>query len=308
MTSAADRAARDLHPEQQYLHLLEELLERGDLRTDRTGVGTRALFGRILRFDLAEGFPLLTTKRIYWRTAFKEMLWMLGGGRNLRELLAANVHIWTDWPLRRYRQATGDDIDQETFERRIIEDAEFAARWGDLGPVYGWQWRHWRTYEGGEIDQIQVLLDGLRRDPHSRRLLFEGWNVAELDAMALPPCHKTYQFFVSAETGRLSAALMQRSADAYLGLPWNLANLALLTHLLAEQCGYGPGEIVWFGGDVHLYRNHEAQARLQCSRTPRPWPRLIIRRRPASLFDYRIEDFELDAYDPHPHIAAAVAV
>ncbi len=296
------------HPERQYLDLLETLLTQGDLRQDRTGVGTRALFGQTLRFDLAEGFPVFTTKRIFWKTAFKEMLWMLGGGRNIRELLAQNVRIWTDWPLKRYREATGEAIRQEAFERRILDDAGFAQVWGDLGPVYGWQWRRWRAADGREIDQIAELVDGLKRDPTSRRLLFEGWNVGELAAMALPPCHKTYQFFVSSATGRLSAALMQRSADAYLGLGWNIANLALLTHLLAEQCGYLPGDIVWFGCDVHLYLNHQEQARTQIARAPRPWPRLVIRRRPPSLFDYTIDDFELVGYDPHPHIAADVAV
>jgi thymidylate synthase len=296
------------HPEQQYLDLLAALLAEGDERIERTGVGTRALFGRTLRFDLAEGFPLFTTKRIFWKTAFKELLWMLSGGRNIRELLEQGVRIWTDWPLKKYREATGENMAQEDFERRILADAEFAARWGDLGPVYGWQWRRWKDYDGREIDQIQAVIDGLKHNPTSRRLLFEGWNVAELDQMALPPCHKTYQFFVSQASGRLSAALMQRSADAYLGLGWNIANLALLTHLLAEQCGYRPGEIVWFGCDVHLYLNHVEQAQTQITRAPRPFPRLLIRCRPASLFDYTIDDFDIQGYDPHPHIPADVAV
>ena len=296
------------HPESQYLHLLQDLLVHGDVRADRTGVGTRALFGYTLRFDLQKGFPVFTTKRIFWKTAFKEMLWMLSGGRNIRELLEQNVHIWTDWPLKTYRQTTGDMIETEAFERRILEDPAFAEKWGDLGPVYGWQWRHWPGNEGQSIDQVAELVEGLKHNPTSRRLLFEGWNVADLDAMALPPCHKTYQFFVSQATGRLSAALMQRSADAYLGLGWNIANLALLTHVLAQQCGYEPGEIVWFGGDVHLYLNHQEQARIQIERVPRDWPTLKILRKPADLFSYRIEDFELEGYDPHPHIPAEVAV
>mgnify|MGYP006276492903 FL=1 len=296
------------HPEQQYLDLLQELLDFGDQRIDRTGVGTRALFGRTLRFDLAEGFPVFTTKKIFWKTAFKEMLWMLRGGRNIRELLAENVRIWTDWPLKRYREKTGEAISQEDFEARILAEDAFAAAWGDLGPVYGAQWRRWKTADGREIDQIQELVEALKQNPGSRRLLFEGWNVGELDQMALPPCHKTYQFFVSESTGRLSAALMQRSADAYLGLSWNIANLALLTHLLALECGYLPGEIVWFGGDVHLYLNHQIQTREQLSRSPRPLPRLEILRKAPDLFSYRIEDFDLKDYDPHPHIAAEVAV
>lgn len=296
------------HPETQYLDLLARLLTEGDLRQDRTGVGTRALFGETLRFDLADGFPVFTTKRIFWKTAFKEMLWMLSGGRNIRELLIQNVRIWTDWPLKRYREATGDNISQEAFEQSILADAGFADRWGDLGPVYGCQWRRWKTADGREIDQVAEVIDGLKNDPSSRRLLFEGWNVGELAAMALPPCHKTYQFFVAKETGRLSAALMQRSADAYLGLSWNIANLALLTHLLAEQCGYQPGEIVWFGCDVHLYLNHVEQARTQLARTPCSLPRLMIRRKADNLFDYTIDDLDLEGYNPHPHIAADVAV
>ena len=296
------------HPEQQYLDLLETLLTRGDLRQDRTGVGTRAIFGHTLRFDLADGFPVFTTKKIFWKTAFKEMLWMLSGGRNIRELLQQNVRIWTDWPLKHYREVSGEAISQEDFERRILEDTEFAETWGDLGPVYGWQWRRWKTTDGREIDQISEVIEGLKQNPGSRRLLFEGWNVGDLDAMALPPCHKTYQFFVSSETGKLSAALMQRSADAYLGLGWNIANLALLTHLLAQQCGYQPGEIVWFGCDVHLYLNHQEQALTQIAREPRPLPQLLIRRQPDTLFDYTIDDLDLLGYDPHPHIPADVAV
>lgn len=296
------------HPEQQYLDLLRNLLEGGSTRIDRTGVGTRALFGQTLRFDLASGFPVFTTKRIFWKTAFKEMLWMLSGGRNIRDLLEQNVRIWTDWPLKTYREATGAQITQGDFEHRILNDADFARQWGDLGPVYGAQWRRWRGADGREIDQIAELVESLQSNPSSRRLLFEGWNVAELDKMALPPCHKTYQFFVNPETGTLSAALMQRSADAYLGLGWNIANLALLTHLLADQCDYTPGEIVWFGCDVHLYLNHFEQARIQLERQPRPWPRLRILRRASSVFDYTINDFDLMNYDPHPHIPAEVAV
>ncbi|NBS16330.1 MAG: thymidylate synthase [Gammaproteobacteria bacterium] len=295
------------HPETQYLNLLKRLLQDGDVRIDRTGVGTRALFGQTLRFDLSQGFPVFTTKKIFWKTAFKEMLWMLSGGRNIKELLEQNVRIWTDWPLKHYREATGDPITQEAFEQRILHEPLFAEQWGDLGPVYGWQWRRWGTADGREIDQLSDLVEGLKESPQSRRLLFEGWNVGDLDQMALPPCHKTYQFFVGSD-GRLSSALMQRSADAYLGLGWNIANLGLITHLLAQQCGYEPGEIVWFGGDVHLYLNHVEQAITQIEREPRPFPRLRILKKPKDLFSYGIEDFELQDYDPHPHIAADVAV
>lgn len=233
---------------------------------------------------------------------------MLSGGRNIRELLLQNVRIWTDWPLKHYRQSTGDQISQEDFEGRIMADPLFANEWGDLGPVYGAQWRAWPDRDGNPIDQVSDLVEELRNNPTSRRLIIEGWNVTDLPLMALPPCHKTYQFFVSPETGHLSGALMQRSADAYLGLGWNIANLALLIHLLAEQTGYLPGKAIWFGGDVHLYLNHVEQARTQLLRTPKPAPTLKIKRKASSIFDYRIEDLEIEGYDPHPHIPAEVAV
>ncbi len=296
------------HPEYQYLTLLKKLIEEGDERTDRTGVGTKALFGHTLRFDLAAGFPVLTTKRVFWKTAFKEMLWMLGGGTNIRELLQQNVRIWTDWPLKKYRQATGESISQEDFEARVLADESFALEWGGLGPVYGKQWRCWKTCDGREIDQIQALIEGLKQNPSSRRLLFDGWNVGDLDQMALPPCHKHYQFFVKPGSKKLCGALVQRSADVFLGLPWNIANLALLTHLLAEQTGYVADEIVWFGLDVHLYLNHIEQALVQIERSPKPFPSLVLKRKPESLFDYKFEDLELNAYEPHAHIAAEVAV
>ncbi|MCH9829609.1 MAG: thymidylate synthase [Gammaproteobacteria bacterium] len=296
-----------MHPEQQYLELLRRLIAGGDFRLDRTGVGTRALFGYEMRFDLAQGFPAFTTKRVYWKTAFKEMLWMLSGGRNIRELLQQNVRIWTDWPLRRYREETDDHLTQTEFEQRIVADADFAARWGDLGPVYGAQWRHWKTSDGGEIDQVTEVLRLLKQNPFSRRIIWDGWNVAELDQMALPPCHKQYQFFVSSD-GRLSGACIQRSVDSLLGLPFNIANLALVTHLLAEQSGYRVGEVVWYGLDVHLYSNHLEQARTQLERQPRTFPSLNIRPGVTSLFDYRIEDLDLVDYDPHPAISAEVAV
>lgn len=296
------------HPEQQYLDLLRRLIASGDERHDRTGVGTKALFGYQMRFDLTQGFPVFTTKRVFWKTAFKEMLWMLSGGRNIRELLQQDVHIWTDWPLQRYRDASGEDISRDAFEQRILDDADFAGRWGDLGPVYGKQWRAWETRDGRVVDQVSQVVEQLRANPGGRRILWDGWNVGELDEMALPPCHKHYQFFVEHGTRRLCGALIQRSADSLLGLPWNVANLGLVTTLLAEQCGYEPGEIVWFGLDVHLYLNHMEQAREQVTRAPKPLPKLRIARRPESLFDYRIEDFALEGYDPHPHIPAPVAV
>lgn len=296
------------HPEQQYLDLLTFLVESGDERIDRTGVGTRAKFGHEMRFNLADGFPLFTTKKVFWKTAFKEMLWMLAGGDNIRQLLEQNVKIWTDWPLKRYRDATGLQISQAEFESQILSDDSFADKWGNLGPVYGKQWRQWKAADGREIDQVQQVLDDLKNNPTSRRIIWDGWNVGELDQMALPPCHKHYQFYVNQKDNTLSGAMVQRSADAFLGLAWNVINLALVTHLIAKQTGYKPGEIVWFGMDVHLYLNHIEQAKTQIARSPRPMPTLEIAPSIESLFDYRIEHLNISGYDPHEAIAGDVAV
>ncbi len=299
---------KPVHPEQQYLDLLQLLVDRGDERVDRTGVGTRAVFGHQMRFDLADGFPVFTTKQVYWKTAFKEMLWMLSGGDNIRELLQQNVKIWTDWPLKKYRQENNSDISQADFEQKILADESFARQWGDLGPVYGRQWRRWKASDGTEIDQVQQVINDLKNNPTSRRIIWDGWNVAELEQMALPPCHKHYQFYVNQSTNTLSGAMVQRSADAFLGLAWNIANLALVTHLLARQCGYEPGEIVWFGMDVHLYLNHIDQAREQLQRSPMPFAQLEIDASVSSLFDYRMEHLNLVNYQSHGAIAASVAV
>ncbi|MGK2285063.1 thymidylate synthase [Pedomonas sp. V897] len=300
------------HPEFQYLDLLRRLLEEGDRRMDRTGVGTRSLFGEVLRFDLSQGLPLLTTKQVFWKPAVREMLWFLTGDTNIRPLVAQGVKIWTDWPLARYRKATGEDITQAEFEKRIVEDEAFAKAWGDLGPVYGKQWRRWQGPDGREHDQIATLIREIRANPASRRLLFTGWNVAELEGMALPPCHMTYQFHVTSGADgrppRLSCALYQRSADIFLGVPFNLFEAALLTHMIAQQCDLAVGTLVWFGGDVHLYSNAEEQAREQMTRDPRPFPQLKILRRPESIDGYVFEDFAIEGYDPHPPLRAPVAV
>lgn len=308
--------APESHFEDAYLALMRRVWEQGDERIDRTGIGTRSIFGAELRFDLSDGrMPLLTTKRVFWKTATRELLWFLTGETNIRPLVAQGVQIWTDWPLDRFRRETGEAIGREAFSARIVADDAFAARWGDLGPVYGRQWVNWPTYEpigdgtfraGPGINQLALLVDSLRRDPGSRRHIVEGWNVAELDAMALPPCHKTYQFHVS--DGRLSGLLYQRSCDLGLGFAFNAWSAALLVRMLAQQCDLEPGELVWMGGDVHLYRNHAALVEEQLRRGPRGIPRLAITRRPPSLFDYRIEDFEVSGYDPWPAIAAPVAV
>ena len=304
------------HPEQPYLELMRAVWERGDERVDRTGVGTRSLFGATMRFDLSDGrMPLITTKRVYWKTATREFLWFLTGQTNIRPLVAQGVQIWTDWPLERYRAETGEAISREDFSDRIVAEPAFAAQWGDLGPVYGKQWVDWATYEpvdeglyrrGPGINQVAQVVESLRDNPGSRRHIVEGWNVAELDAMALPPCHKTYQFHVA--DGKLTGLLYQRSCDVALGLPFNLWSAALFVRLLAQQAGLEPGELVWMGGDVHLYLNHAHLVETQLQRAPCGEPRLDIRRRPESIFDYAIEDFEVSGYEPHPPIAAPVAV
>jgi len=305
------------HYEQQYLDLLRRVWETGNERRDRTGVGTRSLFGATMRFDLSgDAVPLLTTKRVAWKTAARELLWFLSGSTNIRPLVAQKVHIWTDWPLDSYRRATGETIDRDSFEARIIADDAFAAQWGELGPVYGKQWVDWPRYEpAGDglyrradagIDQIAALVQSLRTNPASRRHIFTGWNVAELDGMALPPCHMTYQYHVA--DGRLSGMLWQRSCDLGLGFAFNAFSAALLIRMLAQQCDLEPGELVWSCGDAHVYLNHEHLVHEQLARAPSGAPRLTIARRPESIFDYRIEDFAVTDYAPQAHIAAPVAV
>ncbi len=304
------------HPEWQYLNLMRRIWEEGDERVDRTGVGTRSIFGTMLRFDLGDNrVPLLTTKRVFWKAAAREMLWFLTGNTNIRPLLEQKVTIWSDWPLAKYRKASGEDISQEDFEARIVADAKFAEQWGDLGPVYGKQWVDWPTFEYGAdgkyqpgkgINQVQQVVDSLKNNPGSRRHIIEGWNVAELDRMALPPCHKTYQFHVAGS--RLNCLLYQRSCDVALGLPFNLFGASLLSRMIAHQVGLEPGELVWSGGDTHLYLNHDHLVAEQLSRTPDGDPILEITRKPGSVFDYAIEDFEVHGYKPQSVIKAPVAV
>ena len=305
------------HWEWQYLDLMRRIWAAGDERIDRTGVGTRSVFGAQIRFDLADGaMPLVTTKRVYWKTATREFLWFLIGDTNIRALCAQGVEIWTDWPLDRYRKATGEEISRSDFSARIVSDAAFAAQWGDLGPVYGKQWVDWPVYEpAGEglfrlaplgINQVAEVVESLRSNPGSRRHIVEGWNVAELGRMALPPCHKTYQFHVA--DGRLSCLLYQRSCDVALGLPFNLWGAALFTRMLAQQADLEPGELVWMGGDTHLYLNHADLVEAQLARQPLGTPTMAIARRPESIFDYRIEDFEVRDYAPQAPLSAPVAV
>lgn len=296
------------HPEYQYLDLLKRVLEKGDQRLDRTGVGTKSLFGELLRFDLSGGqAPIITTKRVYWKTAVREMLWFLTGGTNIRELLQHDVRIWSDWPLARYRKETGNDISQSDFEALVIADDGFAKRWGELGPVYGKQWRRWVDADGKEHDQIATLIDTLTKNPASRRMLFHAWNVGELDRMALPPCHMVYQFHVNSRR-ELNCLIFQRSCDLFLGWPFNQVGGSALLLMLAQQAGLTPGELVWVGGDVHVYLNHVDQVREQLAREPRPFPEMRLNRQAASIDDYRIEDFEVIGYEPHSSIHGDVAV
>ncbi len=261
-----------------YLDLMRHVLERGDPKADRTGTGTRSVFGWQMRFDLADGFPLVTTKKLHLRSIIHELLWFLQGSTNVAYLRDNGVTIWDEWADER----------------------------GELGPVYGHQWRHWPASDGSTIDQIADVIERIRRDPDSRRLIVSAWNVADIPKMALAPCHAFFQFYVAG--GRLSCQMYQRSADIFLGVPFNIASYALLTHMVAQQCNLQAGDFVWTGGDCHLYLNHLEQARTQLEREPFPLPRLNILRRPDSIFDYRFEDFEIVGYQSHPHIKAPVAI
>jgi thymidylate synthase len=307
---------RETHWEWQYLGLMRQIWERGDERIDRTGIGTRSVIGAQIRFDLSGGaMPLLSTKRVYWKTATREFLWFLTGSTNIRPLVLQGVKIWNEWPHANYVKATGETISLDDFVARIAEDEAFAQQWGDLGPVYGKQWVDWPTYElageglyrkGPGINQVAQVVDSLRNNPGSRRHIVEGWNVAEIEQMALPPCHKTYQFHVG--SGRLNCVLYQRSCDVALGLPFNLWSAALFVRMLAQQCDLEPGELVWLGGDTHLYLNHAQLIEAQLARVPEGEATMQIARRPESMFDYRIEDFSVSGYAPQEHISAPVAV
>ncbi|MBB6017869.1 thymidylate synthase [Deinococcus radiopugnans] len=263
---------------QPYLDLMRQILDHGAVKTDRTGTGTRSLFGAQLRFDLADGFPLVTTKKIHLKSVIHELLWFLSGSSNVGYLQDHGVRIWDEW----------------------------ADEAGELGPVYGVQWRSWPTAEGRHIDQIKQLVTQIKTNPDSRRLIVSAWNVGEIEEMALPPCHVLFQFYVA--DGRLSCQLYQRSADMFLGVPFNIASYALLTMMVAQVCGLQPGEFIWTGGDCHLYSNHLEQAREQLTREPRPLPTMHLNPDVKDLLDFRYEDFRLTGYEPHPHIKAAVAV
>ena len=294
-----------------YLDYLQDILDHGVRKGDRTGTGTISVFGRQLRFDLQDGFPLVTTKKVWVRGVLAELLWFLDGGTNIRPLVRQGVSIWTDWPLKRYREATGAAIDPGTFEQRIAEDADFAAQWGELGPVYGKQWRDFAGPDGTRVDQIARLVEQLQAKPHSRRHLVSAWHPAQVDAMALPPCHYAFQCWVEpVENGpdRLSLMWQQRSVDSFLGLPFNIASYAFLTHMLAQQTGHDVGTLIFSGGDCHIYQNHLEQVETQLARTPYTLPTLRFTRCPDALFDYRPDDVEIVGYEHHPAIRAPIAV
>lgn len=312
----------------QYLELCRHILENGNDKGDRTGTGTWSVFGYQMRFNLQEGFPLMTTKKIAFRLIATELLWFIKGDTNVRKLIAQNNHIWDEWAFEKWVKSEdykGPDMtdfghrvlqDQlfkeqydeqmQVFQKRILEDEVFAKKFGDLGPVYGKQWRSWPDVKGGTIDQLRNVIESIKKNPNSRRHIVSAWNPAEVDDMALPPCHSLFQFYVA--DGKLSCQLYQRSADVFLGVPFNIASYALLTHLIAKECKLEVGDFVHTLGDAHIYKNHLAQVEEQLSRTPKALPKLVIKTNKDSIFDYEMADLTIEGYDPYPRIAAPISV
>lgn len=290
----------------QYHELMDRVLREGIDKSDRTGTGTRSVFGHQMRFDLAEGFPMITTKKLHLKSILHELIWFISGDTSIRYLCQNGVRIWDDWPFATYsKSADYDGTDMKEFAARIAMDADFAAKWGNLGPVYGYQWRFWPG-PNGPVDQLRDVLEGIRRNPDGRRHIVSAWNPGYIDQMALPPCHAFFQFYVA--DGKLSCQLYQRSADIFLGVPFNIASYALLIHMMAQDLGLQAGDFVHTLGDAHIYSNHMEQVQLQLSREPRALPTLKLNPSVKSLFDFRYDDVELVGYDPHPHIPAPVAV
>lgn len=312
----------------QYLDLCKHILEYGVEKGDRTGTGTKSVFGYQMRFDLSEGFPLMTTKKTAFRLIVSELLWFLKGDTNVKTLIEANNHIWDEWAFEKWVNSdkyTGPDMSifgvraskdpefkvvlkeqMKLFCDKILSDESFAKEFGDLGPVYGRQWRSWPTQNGETIDQLENLIEGIQNNPDSRRHIITAWNPAEVDDMALPPCHSFMQFYVA--NGKLSCQLYQRSADVFLGVPFNIASYALLVHLIARECKLEVGEFVHTLGDAHIYSNHFEQVETQLARSPRPLPTLLLNEEKSSIFDFEIEDITIEGYDPHPKIKAPIAV
>lgn len=303
----------------QYHDALREVQATGNLRTDRTGTGTKSIFGYQMKFDLGEGFPAATSKKLAFNSVLHELLWFIQGSSNIKYLVDNNVRIWNEWPYKAYLLSTGQPVPKSdsqewkdgiaTFVEQIKSDDEFAAKYGELGPVYGHQWRHWPDGKGGEIDQIQRTVDMIKNTPDSRRIIVSAWNVADIDEMAiagLPPCHTMFQFYVNGD--RLDCQLYQRSADLFLGVPFNIASYALLTMMMAQVTGLKPGVFTHTFGDMHIYTNHEDQVNLQLSRTPKQLPTLWINPEVTNIFDFTFDDFKLLDYDPDEPIQAPIAV
>lgn len=289
---------------QQYLDLCRHVLEHGEKREDRTGTGTISTFGYQMRFDLTKGFPLLTTKKVFYRGIFEELLWFLSGNTNIKPLVDKKVGIWNEWPYDKYSKSP--DFKGETLEEfieKIRDDQEFADKYGDLGPVYG---KQWRDFNG--VDQITQLIEGIKNNPFSRRHLVVAYNPSEVKDMALPPCHSLFQFYVSADGKKLSCQLYQRSGDVFLGVPFNIASYSLLLAMVAQVCDLEPYEFVHTFGDVHIYLNHLDQINEQLSRTPRPLPKLVLNKDVKNIFDFKYEDIKIEDYDPYPAIKGAVSV
>ncbi len=301
----------------QYLDLLQYIMDNGDQKNDRTGVGTKSVFGYQMRFDLQKGFPLLTTKKVFIKGIIHELIWFLKGDSNIKYLVDNDVHIWNDWPFQKYLEENKLEKEfpkyseqwqgkMKEYIEKIKTDKEFAKKWGELGPVYGVQWRKWKTADGREIDQISQIIETIKNNPDSRRIILSAWNVGDLDKMALPPCHLLVQFNVS--KGKLSCQLYQRSADTLLGVPFNIASYALLTMMIAQACELEVGEFVHTLGDAHIYNFHFEQVREQLSREPRELPMMRIDPEVKNLFDFKYADFKLENYNPHPAIKAPIAV
>lgn len=292
---------------QQYLDLLQKILDEGTVKTDRTGTGTKSIFGHQMRFNLQEGFPLLTTKKLHLKSIIHELLWFIKGDTNIEYLAQHGVRIWDDWPYAVYAKSDafkGESMKE--FAEKIATDHHFAQEFGGLGPVYGHQWRSWPDPAGQGIDQLSQVIDQIKQQPDSRRMVICAWNVGYISKMALPPCHCLFQFYVA--DGKLSCQLYQRSADTFLGIPFNIASYALLTMMMAQVCGLAPGDFVHTLGDTHLYLNHVEQAKIQLQRTPGHLPQLKINPAIQSIFDFTYEDFELLNYEAAPHIKADVSV
>ena len=294
----------------QYLELLDKICREGVVRGDRTGTGTKGIFGYQMRFDLSEGFPLVTTKKLFLKGVIYELLWFLRGDTNIKYLVDNGVHIWDSDAFRYYNELCIKHgvlpVDMDTFLSAVgVESPIDGYRFGDLNNVYGYQWRSWPTGDGGAIDQIKKVIETIKTNPNSRRMIVSAWNVADVDSMALPPCHTMFQFFVA--EGKLSCQLYQRSGDTFLGVPFNIASYALLTMMIAKECGLEPGEFIHTLGDAHLYLNHQEQAAEQLSREPRKLPKMSLNPAVESIFDYKYEDFSLEGYDPYPAIKAPLS-